>query len=194
LTIFSRRRLHERPIDLALASGTAPAAAQVGPSTDDAWRTLSLVVDWIKHAESKATASLASAGLLAGLLYTLVSRVDKPAVSFSVVAAACAAAITTSAVAAGAALFPRFSSRGTSAGLIFYRSISDRFGDNPDGYVTAYTELANDRPAMFSALAAQIWANAKVATRKYRALNVAVAVLMFALSLLAATAVLSLLG
>ncbi len=166
MTNFSRRRSPERPIDLALAPGTAPAAAQVVPSTDDAWRTLSLVVDWIKHAESKATAALASAGLLAGLLYTLVSRVDKPAVSFSVVAAACAAAITTSAVAAGAALFPRFSISGTSAGLIFYRSISDRFGDDPDGYVTAYTELANDCPALFSALSAQVWANAKVATRK----------------------------
>jgi len=178
------------------------SSRQVGPPAvvppelmpEDAWRMLSLMVDWIRHADSKATAALASAGFTGSLLYTLVNTADRRGVALAVVATACAIAITTTAVAAGVALLPRLTIRRNSAGLIFYRGITERFGADADGYAAAYAALTADRPAFFAALTRQVWANANVATRKYRALNVAVAALLPVLLLLAGTAVLSLLG
>ncbi len=171
-----------------------PGDPTASPSHEDAWRTLMLVVDWIKHAESKATATLATAGLAAGLLFTVVSQVKTRDGFFLAAAVASAAAITGAAVAAGVAIFPRLRSRGKPGGLIFYRGITDGFGDDPDGFVAAYTALAADRAALFAAVAKQIWANANVASRKYEALNWAVAILLVALVLLAVTAVLGLLS
>jgi hypothetical protein len=177
-----------------ISSGSSPDSAltSVGPMPEDAWRTLALMVDWIKHAESKATATLASAGLAGGLLYTLVSPAGRRGVALTVVASACAIAITAAAVAAGTALLPRIGSRQEPGGLIFYRGISDRYSTDAEGFATAYHTLVADRPALFAALTQQIWANAKVAARKYRALNVALLALLPALVLLTATAVMTL--
>ena len=47
----------------------APSAADHDP--DVAWRALSLVVDWIKHSEAKAGATLAATGVTAGVLYNI---------------------------------------------------------------------------------------------------------------------------
>ncbi|MFI5897088.1 hypothetical protein ACIA5D_44060 [Actinoplanes sp. NPDC051513] len=62
-------------------------------STDDAWRALTLQIDLVRHAETKAGAALASAGVLGGLLYTLVSQTRSGGLPFAVLAAATAIAV-----------------------------------------------------------------------------------------------------
>jgi hypothetical protein len=161
---------------------------------DDAWRTLSLVVEWVKHAETKAVATLASTGVVAGLLYTLVSQANEPGVAFAVLASATAAAVVVAAVGAGVALRPRPSVGPVPVSLLYYQGIANRFPGDTDAYARAFTELIANRPAMLTELAGQIWANATVASRKYRAVNTAVTTLMLALVLLAVTAALRLFG
>jgi len=165
------------------------------PATDDAWRTLLLVVDFVKHAETKAAATLAFAGVLGGVLYTLVSQQKKPGVVLIVAAAGCALTIVATAVAAGVALRPRVRVRleGSSPALLFYRSVADRFPDDADAYVRQFTALTADRPALLAAVAEQIWANSVVATRKYRAAHVAVTASLVASGALAVTATVALL-
>ena len=46
--------------------------AEVKGEPDHAWKALSLVNDWIKHAETKAGATLAAAGVVGGVLFNLM--------------------------------------------------------------------------------------------------------------------------
>lgn len=173
---------------------SSPPPPPEPPAADDAWRTLMLVVEWVKHAETKAAATLASTGVVAGLLYALVSQAKKPGVAFAVVASATAAAVVVAAVSAGAALRPRLSVGPAPLSLLYYRGITHRFPRDTDAYARAFTELIADRPAMLMELSGQIWGNATVASRKYRAVNTAITTLMLALVLLAVAAVLRLFG
>ncbi|WP_239146011.1 Pycsar system effector family protein [Actinoplanes couchii] len=171
-----------------------PPPPEPDATPEDAWRTLLLVVEWIKHAESKAAATLAAAGVAGGLLYSLVNTATPRGPVLVVVASLCAATITVVAVAASMALVPRRRSGRDPGGLIFYQGIADRFGTDAPGFTRAYTDLVTDRPAFLHALTRQIWANANVAARKYRALNVGVLSLVPAFLLLAATALITLLS
>ncbi|MFG1607804.1 Pycsar system effector family protein [Actinoplanes sp. NPDC049265] len=162
------------------------------PGTDDAWRTLVLQIDLVKHAETKAAATLASSGVLGGLLFTLVSQNRSGGALFVTVASAAAIAVVTAAVAAGIALRPRLYHRHGSNNLLFYRTIARRYGHDAAAFGKDLTELYADRPALLAALAGQILSNANVATQKYRAISVAVAALLAALGLVAAAAIIAL--
>ncbi|GIF26561.1 hypothetical protein BJ973_001005 [Actinoplanes tereljensis] len=162
------------------------------PATDDAWRALQLQFDLVKHAETKAAAALASCGVLGGLLYTLVAQTRTAGTLFTVVATLAAATIVTSGIAAGIALRPRQLLRKGSPSLLFYRTITARFGYDADAFAREFAGLSTDRSALMSALTGQILSNANVATRKYRAVNVAVLGLLAALGLMAATAAIGL--
>lgn len=50
-----------------------------GSEAGDAWHRESLVLEWTKHADARAGATLAWAGVLGGLLYILVEKVKSPA-------------------------------------------------------------------------------------------------------------------
>ncbi|WP_431727353.1 Pycsar system effector family protein [Verrucosispora sp. TAA-831] len=150
------------------------------------------MVEWVKHAETKAAATLASTGVVAGLLYALVSQAKKPGVAFAVVASITAAAVVVAAVSAGIALRPRVSVGPAPVSLLYYRGITHRFPRDTHAYARAFAELIADRPALLTEISGQIWGNATVASRKYRAVNTAIAALMLALVLLAVTAVLRL--
>ncbi|WP_328475436.1 DUF5706 domain-containing protein [Actinoplanes sp. NBC_00393] len=164
------------------------------PATDDAWRALQLQFDLVKHAETKAAATLASCGVLGGLLYSLVSQNKTGGVLFAVLASVTAVAIVTAATAAGLALRPRLFRRETGQNLLFYSAIAHRFGHDAEAFGREFSVLLADRPAMLAALSGQVLSNANVATRKYRATNVAIITLLVALGLMAATATIGLTG
>ena len=163
-------------------------------STEEAWRVLLLQLDLVKHAETKAAAALATSGVLGGLLYSLISQNKTGGVLFAVVASATAIAIVTATAAAGVALRPRLFARQRSENLLYYSAVARRFGHDADAFGRVFGTLLTDRPAMLSALSGQILANANVATLKFRAVNVAVLILLAALGLLAATAIVGLTG
>jgi hypothetical protein len=158
-------------------------------STDDAWRALTLQIDLVKHAESKAGAALASSGVLGGLLYTLISQTKSAGAVFAALAAATAVAVVVSAASAGTALRPRLLTGRPVPSLLFHHGIMHRFGPDPDGFAREFRSLVDDPAALLSELADQVHANASVAVHKYRAVTVALHALMAALALLAATGV-----
>jgi hypothetical protein len=173
--------------DAKPASAIAPHGA-----SDDAWRLLELVVEWIKHAEAKAAATLGAAGVLGGLLYTLAYQMAVPDATFAVSAMICAGAVVTSAAAAVVALRPRLRAGGPASGLLYYQSIAQNFPDGPVDYAREFLKLVGSQPATVDAIAHQIWANSVVATQKYRALNLAVIALVVGLVTLAVSAVIAL--
>jgi len=158
-------------------------------STDDAWRALTLQLDLVRHAETKAGAALASAGVLGGLLYTLISQTRAGGPGFAVLAAATAIAVVVSAASAGAALRPRLGTGRPVPSLLFHGGIVSRFGPDTDGFAREFRALVGDPAALLTELADQVHANAAVAVHKYRAVTIAVHALMAALALLAATGV-----
>src|SRR5271154_3696387 len=81
------------------------------PDPDQAWRALGLVNDWIRHAEAKATATLAAAGVTGGVLYNLVHPQTHPSLALDVVATINAVMIVASAGSAIMALIPRLAVR-----------------------------------------------------------------------------------
>ncbi|MEU4692325.1 Pycsar system effector family protein [Actinoplanes sp. NPDC023714] len=162
--------------------------------TDDAWRALQLQFDLVKHAETKAAATLASSGVLGGLLYSLVSQNKVGGVLFALFAALSAVAIVTAATAAGIALRPRQFRRHGSRNLLFYGAIADEFGHDAGAFGGEFEALLGDRSALLAAISGQILSNANVAARKYHAINVAIFTLLAALALMAVTAGMGLTG
>jgi hypothetical protein len=176
-------------------SAGAPAASPTHaeskrPSPDDAWMALALVVDWIKHAETKAVATLAASGVVGGVLYTLAENHRGSDLAFRVAATACGVFAFGAGLGAGMVLRPRLRSPEEPTNLLYYDHIARMYRTGVDAYVDSLTALMLDHRALVDAIAGQIWANAHVARRKYRWGGVGIVSLLLALLTLALTALL----
>lgn len=171
------------------SAARSPDPAEDPTGVEDAWCALSLLIELIKHAETKAAATLAAACVLGGLLYSLIGRTGAVSLAAGVTAVVAATAIVVAGLESAIALRPRARSADRLPGLLFYRDIARRFPD-PEHYARELTRLLVRRGSLRAALAHQVWHNAEVAARKYRAINVAVTALIVALSATAVTAVL----
>jgi hypothetical protein len=160
------------------------------PSPDNAWKTLELIIDWIKHAETKAVATLGVSGVIGGVLYTLVKNEHNASAWFGVSASICAVFMFGAGIGAGMALRPRLRSPKGSANLLYYDHIASKYHTNIDAYTDSLTTLILDHKALIVAIAGQVWANAHVARRKYYWGSVGIISLLLALVALAATAIL----
>lgn len=172
---------------------TEPPSVSVA-DTDHAWRMLGLVVEWIKHAEAKAAGLLASAGIIAGVLYNLVSGRHHPGVALTGCAIACAVFTLLTAVCAVIALRPRLHVCGALPQSLLYFGQIAGSNQGRTRYVAAFRALAHDQDAMLGEIADQIWATAGVAWQKYRWGNRGLQALMLAIVCLGAAAGLALTG
>lgn len=82
-------------------------AYPASPDPDHAWKALSLVNDWVKHAETKSVAVLAASGVAGGVAYNLLKDQAKPGLVLSVVATVGCFAIFLAGLSAMAALAPQ---------------------------------------------------------------------------------------
>jgi hypothetical protein len=155
------RSIRSRP---SLAEPSAAAVA----STEEAWRTLGLVAEWIKHAEAKAAGLLAGAGVIAGVLYNLMSNRPHPGMALTVCASACAVFTLLAAVCAATALRPRLDVGGVRPGGLLYFGHIARSEQGRTAYVEAFRALARDQDAMMGEVVGQVWSTARVAWQKYR--------------------------
>jgi len=168
---------------------TQPAGSDPDiPSSANAWETLKLVSEWIRHAEAKASGTLAGSGIVGGVLYTLVTSQNRNSPAFAIFAAVCAFCVFVAAFAAAMALRPRLHARGAPTSLLNYHHIVRRFRADVDGYTNAFTALLDDPGRLVAAIAAQTWANAHVARKKYRWNNIGMLALLGALAAGAAAA------
>ncbi|MFM9700230.1 Pycsar system effector family protein [Streptomyces europaeiscabiei] len=161
---------------------------------DNAWRTLQIVTDWIKHAEAKAAVMLTAAGVIGGILYSLVSTAPPHNLPFDLTASLCALLTAGSAMATGMALRPRRKNIGQPPNLLFFEHVAHAYRSPEDGYTEALSRLLVDDRTLTAAVAEQIWANAHVARRKYFWSGVGTVLLLCALAAVALTAALGVLG
>src|SRR3954451_11037609 len=73
---------------------------------DHAWKALGLIIDWIKHAEAKAGATMAAAGVTGGVLYNLVKSVNVIGLWLAIASVLCAVAVLAAGASAALALVP----------------------------------------------------------------------------------------
>ena len=161
------------------------------PSSEAAWKILTLVNDWIRHAETKAAAALASSGATGALLYTLVKDNRPLVLGVGIGSGVCALLIFAASGAAAMALRPRLGGPGSPTSLLYYGSIARTYPIGVDAYRTALTALLSDPPALVAAIADQAWVNARIAYRKYRWTNLSISTLLLALLALAVTAIIA---
>lgn len=87
----------------------------VQPDPDQAWKALSLVNDWIRHAETKVAATLAAAGVSGGLLYSVTKDWPAPSLLAWILGHLAAGMLVTTAWTCGMGLMPRRTVRGAAA-------------------------------------------------------------------------------
>jgi len=160
---------------------------------DQAWKTLSLVNDWVKHAEAKIAATLAAAGVAAGVLFNLVKDQQERSLSLNITAAASGFLLVTTAVLAALALRPRlrlkFWRQEPATSPLYFTHIARKYPvDAGDRYADVLKELTVDPDQLTKEIARQVHANATVAHRKYRLVHGAIGTLLLGLLLLAAVA------
>jgi hypothetical protein len=159
------------------------------PDADPAWKTLGLVNDWLKHAETKGAGSLAAAGVIGGILFNIIK--DRPHVNIwaGVAATACGVCVIGAALFAAASLWPRLTSREQPTSPLYFNHIARAHAD-VSTYHDAFRLLTGDKEQIIREVAVQVWANAHVAHKKYRWAGVAIAAVIAALLCLAVTAIL----
>ncbi|MFI6999529.1 Pycsar system effector family protein [Nocardia sp. NPDC050175] len=148
----------------------------------------------IKHAETKAIATLAAAGVLGQILFVVVQpRAGEVIVVVLVVACVSALFVVGSGICAACVLWPRLKSGDAPLNLLYFGGFAADRGITRDRYIRAISELSWRPDDFIEQLAEQVWVNAEVARRKYRFANLAVGCLLIALPGLALTAFLSVL-
>lgn len=154
---------------------------------EQAWRVLGLVNDWLKHAETKAAAALTAAGVVGGVLYSLVSEVHDLPWLIGLVALICGLAVLTSGVFAGIGLWPRLKSKEPPTSPLYFNHIARQHADVSTYHDTL--KLVTSKPDdMVRELAAQIWANAHVSHKKFRWAGYSIVALIVSLTGLAVVA------
>ncbi|WNI23590.1 Pycsar system effector family protein [Streptomyces sp. ITFR-16] len=166
-----------------------PPAPKPAPNADHAWKALGLVIDWIKHAETKAAAALAAAGLTGGVLFNIVKDVSSPSSWLIFSSMFCGLAVVGAGACAGLVLWPRLKMSEEPTSLLYFHHIAR--GHAASGtYAESLIALTQDAEALVTEIAGQGWANAKVAHKKYIWGGRSIRFLLVALPLLAITAAL----
>lgn len=150
-----------------------PVDPPADPTVDaaEAWKAVSLVNDWVKHAETKAAATLAAAGVMGGVLYNLVKGQTVYDCLLTVVAPLCGFLVVAAAVSAVVALWPRLAHHEEPTSLLYFDHIARRHPHSPVGYIEELRALLLSPDDLVNQLGQQVWANARVARRKFQAVG-----------------------
>ncbi|WP_155858730.1 Pycsar system effector family protein [Candidatus Blastococcus massiliensis] len=158
---FLRRRPHGRP-------APEPIPDDVPVEVDPArpWEVLSLVNEWVRHAEAKAGTILAAAGVVAGVLYSLLDKQSQPPWTLTVPAAACGLLAALAGFMSIIALWPQLRAREAPTSLLYFDHIARAY-NTPEAYGRALRGLVTSGETELQQVAQQVWVNATVARRKY---------------------------
>lgn len=144
-------------------------------STEEVWRSLQQVNEWIRFADAKAGAVLAGSGLLGGFIVGSI-----PTVSDFKVHTTRAVLIGVAIVCLGASslitlriLAPRLRT-GEPRSLIYFDHIARRYENDCKTFVTNYLSLVKSDDDLSRQVAEQVWSNSRVARRKFRRVSYAI--------------------
>lgn len=166
-----------------------PPASDAG-QVDAMWRLFQTTSDWVRFADTKATATLAGSGILGGILIQAALKDGSSAGSGAAVVLAVLAGGFTLASALGSlwCLLPRLSV-GEPVSLIYFNHVARKFKDDAKGHQQAIRQLVRTPDDLLNELATQVWANSTVAHTKYIASGVALLLLGIGGVLTAAAAI-----
>ena len=145
------------------------AIEAVAGNPDQAWKMLSLVNDWIRHAEAKAAGTIATSGIAAGVLFNLLKDVNGNAKCVEIPAAICAALVAVAGLSAAWALRPRLWSREEPTSNLYFHHIARRHSRKSGG--VAYGETVRASSAADAELIGEI-AGANLGQRARRSRQV----------------------
>jgi hypothetical protein len=151
--------------------------------TEDAWKSLGQVNDWIRFADAKAVAIIAGSGVLGGFLVKAIPRLADFKVyplragllSLAIVCVGISALIALRTVA------PRLRT-GEARSLLYFDHVARRYTAARGAFVENYVSLATDHARFAEALVEQLWATSLVARRKFRRVAYAVTFLGIAMA------------
>lgn len=169
----------------------APPASDHGalPSPDHAWKLLSLINEWIRHADAKATVTLAFTGAIGTLLFNMVKDLATTSVWTDVTVVATCFFLVCAGVMCGLTLVPRTkAAEGDPAeeeiNRLFFAHIAKHYNGDRVQYRDVLGTLTTDAVSLTHDLADQVHANARIATVKNKYAQKAItAVLAAGLSL-----------
>lgn len=96
------------------------------PNPDHAWKALGLVIDWIKHAETEAGATLAATAVTGGVLCNLAKDADTPSTWLIASAVLSTLTVLAGGLCAGLVLWPRLRMKEDPTSLLYFHHIARR--------------------------------------------------------------------
>jgi len=169
-----------------------PEATPIPPDADQAWKALSLINDWVKHAEAKLGVVLAATGVSGGVLFNLVKDRNHTSDALNVAAVVCGVSVFIAGACAMIGVYPRVRLRRTSANdavnPLFFHDVARAYKGDAPSYGAVLHTLTTSPDDLVRHLGQQIHANATVAQRKYRWANRAIRALVLDLLALGALA------
>ncbi len=158
----------------------APAPPESTTDADQAWKVLSLVNDWLRHAETKLATTLTAAGVTGGALFNLVKSHESGSFIYNASAVVCFVGVLSAAVCAAVGLFPRLTLNALRRWLsranrnqaphnpIYFNDIASTYPFGSSDYAPALRHLTTTPDDIVDNIAQQIQANSFLAQRKYR--------------------------
>lgn len=149
----------------------SPTEKPLSPDPEQAWKVLSLVNDWIRHADAKAGVTLAFCGVLGAMLFNLARDASMRSCLLDVLIVGGCLFLVLTALLCGLTLTPRLKDADTdpkAINRVFFESVSRYFAGDRRGYIEALTEITSNPSQLIKDLGDQIHANAKIATLKVR--------------------------
>ncbi|MDP9824062.1 Pycsar system effector family protein [Nocardioides massiliensis] len=164
----TRRLRHRYRASAPVTEVEEDASAPVDAA--EAWKAVGLVNEWVRHAETKAAAALATAGVIGGVLFSLVKDQTVFSLTIKIFGPASGALAFAAGIAAVVALWPRLRATEPPTSLLYFDHIARKYPRNNQGaeYVAALKGLVADPDGLLEQLGQQVWANARVARRKFR--------------------------
>lgn len=147
---------------------------------DHAWKTLTLVIDWIKQAETKAAATLAAAGVVGGVLYNLIKDESDPSWPLALASVLTGLGVIVAGICAGATFWPRLRHREEPGSPLFFHHIARKHAA-PTDYIAELSFLTGQAETLVKEIAEQVFWNSKVAHRKYQCASLAIKALLVGL-------------
>ena len=140
--------------------------AEVKGEPDHAWKALSLVNDWIKHAETKAGATLAAAGVVGGVLFNLMKGRHNAGWNLDLAATVCGGAALATGVLAAVSLWPRLGHKEDPTSALYFSHIA-RKHETQASYHETLKLLTVDSDLLIKEIAGQVYVNAGIAHKKF---------------------------
>ena len=152
------------------------------PDPEPAWKALSLVNDWVKHAEAKLGAVLAATGVSGAVLFNLVKDRGHTNWLLDVAATVCGVSVFVAGGCTMIGLYPVVRLQRKIAddvvNPLFFHDVARAYKADAPSYSAVLHTLTTNHDDLVRHLGQQIHANATVAQRKYRWANRAIRALL----------------